>query len=111
MTAVLALMRRFWWVPLLALAVFAIAATTCSRKDAAQERQNTASADAYAGSAKNAVETVTARASEEASVDTVVAQATQEIDDAKDPDAARAAVVSAVCKLRAYRDRPECAVQ
>lgn len=81
----------------------------CTQHDKAA--QATKGADAYAGAAKDAVATVVAAGGREKDVDAVVASATKEITDAKDPVAARAAVVSAVCGMRAYRDRPECAVR
>ena len=77
-------------------------------KEAAQAKQDAKSADAYAGAAKEAVQTVVERAKADTDVDAIVAAATLEIDNAENPVAARAAVVSSVCSLRAYANRPEC---
>ncbi len=77
-------------------------------KETAQAKQDAKSADAYAGAAKEAVQTVVERAKADTDVDAIVAAATLEIDSAENPVAARAAVVSSVCSLRAYANRPEC---
>jgi Na+-transporting methylmalonyl-CoA/oxaloacetate decarboxylase gamma subunit len=74
----------------------------------AQAKQDVKSADAYAGAAQEAVATVTSRAKADTDVDAIVAAATLEIDNAENPVAARAAVISAVCGLQSYRYRPEC---
>lgn len=73
-----------------------------------QAKQDVKSADAYAGAAKEAVATVTARAKADTDVDAIVAAATLEIDNAENPVAARAAVISSVCGMQSYRNRPEC---
>lgn len=83
----------------------------CGTDERAQAKQDTKAADAYAGAAKEAIETVTERASKEASVDAIVAAATLEIDNAENPVAARAAVIASLCGMSAYRSRPECALR
>lgn len=95
---------------LIAGCMLAIGRCSVERRGAVQERQNTAGAEAYSGAATDAVNTVVKRVDEDADVDTIVNQATQEIKNADDPAAARAAVVNRVCSLHAYRDRPECAM-
>lgn len=95
---------------LLLVALGAIRSCSERGKEAAQAEQNAKSSDAYAGAAKNAVETVVERAKSDTDVDTLVAAATLEIENAENPGAARLAVIDAVCKLRTYRSRPECAL-
>lgn len=80
-------------------------------RKAAQARVDAKAAEAYATSAGEAVNAVAAAAGREADLDKLADKAMKELDNAQDPEAARAAVDNALCQLQLYRDRPECKVQ
>ena len=80
-------------------------------RKAAQARVDAKAAEAYATSAGEAVNAVAATAGREADLDKLADKAMKELDNAQDPEAARAAVDNALCQLQLYRDRPECKVQ
>ena len=77
----------------------------------AQARSDAKAAEAYATSAGEAVNAVAAAAGREADLDKLADKAMKELDNAQDPEAARAAVNNALCELQLYRDRHECKVQ
>lgn len=73
-----------------------------------QVNQTTASAEAIANAATNAVETVTGRMTANQEIDAATAIAMREIENAEDSDAVRAAVIAAVCLRQTNRDDPAC---
>lgn len=95
----------------LVLVILVFRSCAASADEAAQAKQDARGAEAYADAATVAVAQVTNQAQAEADLDALARQAMEKIDNAQDPVAARAAVDAALCGLRLYRDRPECAVQ
>lgn len=88
--------------------------TLTSMQRAAQARQDTKGADAYAGAAKGAVAVVVANAEGQATLSEVVTVAAKEIAAAEGADqpitpAARNAALTAACRLPAYRGEARCA--
>jgi hypothetical protein len=80
---------------------------------AAQARQDTKGAEAYAGAAKGAVAVVVANSEGQANLTAVVAEAARDIaaaegSDAAIPPAAQAAALAAACRLPAYAKEPRC---
>lgn len=100
------------------LLVLAVAVTTfivaqCTGgndKEAAQANQTSASGQAIANAAHDAVETVSNRSEAELAIDAATAQAKKEIKDAKNPAAVRAAVTRSLCQRAEYRLDPACRV-
>lgn len=81
------------------------------RDEAAQAQQDTKESEAYATAAEDAVETVVQAADREAKLDDLADQAMEEIDNAPNQDAARVAVVDALCSLPEHTRPADCAVQ
>lgn len=73
-----------------------------------QANQTTASAEAIASAATNAVDTVTSRMTADQEIDAATALALKDIENAQDADAVRAAVISAVCLRDSHRNDPAC---
>lgn len=78
------------------------------RAEEKQVQQSNASAAAVASAAKNAVETVSGRMTADQEIDAATALALKEIEDAKDADALRAAVIASVCLRDSHRNDPAC---
>lgn len=84
-----------------------------SRQKAAQARQDTKGAEAYAGAAKGAVAIVVANSEGQANLNAVVTEAARDIAAAEGsqnaiPPAAQAAALAAACRLPAYAKEPRC---
>lgn len=99
------------------VAIIGGAVWTCSNRGqrAAQAGRDAVEAEAYASAAEDAVSTVVAGQDRDATIDEIVEDAIEEIEDAEGADAeinpaVRAAARRAACRLRSYRDEPECAV-
>jgi hypothetical protein len=102
-------------VALVALIVagFLIWQTISARQRAAQARQDTKGAEAYADAAKGAVAVVVANGEGQAKLTTVVTEAARDIAAAEGsntaiPPAAQAAALAAACRLPAYAKEPRC---
>jgi hypothetical protein len=92
-----------------ALIAFTVAKCTGGNKrEAAQAEQTSASGQAIANAAQDAVETVSNRSEADLAIDAATAQAKKEIKDAKSPAAVRAAVVKSLCARAEYKLDPAC---
>lgn len=76
-----------------------------------QAEQTTASGEAIADAAKDAVETITNRTVTEADIDRATDQAIRNIEHATDPDSVRDAVLDGVCGQPSHRNDPACKVR
>lgn len=86
----------------------------CTRPDNAvveQATQTTRSGEAIANAAGAAVLTIDNRAVTERDIDTATAVITENIDNAQNYDAVRAAVVAGVCRQASHRNDPACAMR
>jgi len=102
----------FWaFAILLALILFSIG--YCSLRDGAadQAEQTTRSSDAIANAAQGAVADIMIQTKAETAIDAAAAAAKEEIGNAQDPDAIRAAVARNVCLRPEYRSDPACTVR
>lgn len=95
---------------LVLIAVIAVQSCADARDDAATARQQGAESEALADSAADAVNIVIARQGAEATVDSITDEAIGKLDRAETPAERRAAVMSALCSMKLYAKRPECAV-
>lgn len=98
-------------IALLVLAVLSIG--YCSLRDGAadQAEQTSRSGDAMANAAQGAVADIMAQTKAETAIDAATAATKEEIGDAQDPAAIRAAVARNVCLRPEYRSDPACAVR
>lgn len=98
-------------IALMVLAVFSIG--YCSLRDDAvdQAEQTSRSGDAMANAAQGAVADIMTQTKAETAIDAAVAATKEEIGDAQDPAAIRAAVARDVCVRPEYRSDPACAVR
>jgi len=95
-----------------AIATLAISKCTGSnRKEAAQARQTSASGEAIANAAKDAVETVSGRSEAELAIDAAVAEAKKDIGNAQSSADIRVVVARELCRFKEYRDDPACIVR
>ena len=86
----------------------------CSKDDyeddyRAQIDQTNRSGDAAADAAQAAIEILEGRTATEDAIDQIVTQTVNEIDQAADADAVRAAVLAGVCGSPEHRNDPACA--
>ena len=103
--------RLMWSVGIAAFlgAVFLLGRCTAGDDDPTpQIQQSNRSAEAMGKAAESAVNAVTDLVITEQSVDAAVRDATQEIDNAKDVDAVRDAVLDSLCGRATHRDDPAC---
>lgn len=101
---------------LIVLLIFGVGfglAKCTGRDDTAQRQaeQTTASGEAIADAAKDAVGTITNRAVTEDDIDRATDQAMKDIGNAADPDSVRDAVLDGVCGQTSHRNDPACAVR
>lgn len=107
---------RFAQIGLLILfvAIATLAISKCTggnRKEAAQARQTSASGEAIANAAKDAVETVSGRSEAELAIDAAVAEAKKDIGNAQSSADIRVVVARELCRLPEYRNDASCIVR
>jgi hypothetical protein len=95
------------------MVVAGLAIRSCTRDNTAQRQaeQTTASGDAYANAAENAIDTIGNRVVTERDIDNAINNVQQEILNAQDPAAIRSAVLDSVCRSPSHRNDPACAVR
>lgn len=84
---------------------------TPDRTVARQTEQTTASGEAIANAAQEAVQTITNRTATEQDIDRATAQAIKEIDHAESADTVRDAVIAGLCGQTSHRNDPACTVR
>jgi len=95
---------------LIGIVFITIHSCTSSRQKTATARQSGKESEAFADSAADAVNTVVARGGAESDVDAIVEGAAAQMDAADTDAARRAAAMSALCQMKLYKEKPECAV-
>lgn len=93
------------------IAMFAIARCSPDRTVQRQTEQTTASGEAIANAAQEAVQTITNRTATERDIDRATAQAMKEIDHAESADTVRDAVIAGLCGQASHRNDPACTVR
>lgn len=86
----------------------------CSGRDDTAQRQaeqTSASGDAIANAAQDAVQTITNRTVTDRDVDQATDEAMKDIGNAVDPDSVRDAVLDGVCGQASHRNDPACKVR
>ena len=76
-----------------------------------QAEQTTASGEAVASAAAEAIEIIGNRTVTEADIDLAVGHVQEEIKNAPDPDTIRSTVIAGLCKQASHRNDPACAVR
>lgn len=92
------------------LLLFTVQGCVADWRQGSQAKQTEASGKAANRAGETAVGTVQERATTEAGIDAAVNDAMQEIDNAPNQQAARAAALRALCGLPEYRKDPACRV-
>ena len=98
----------------LLIAGFVIGVTQCAPEPQDPKHQieaGTKAADAVGDAAKEVIEALDNQRVTEVAIDSAIGTIEKEIDNAKDADAVRAAVISGLCGTQAHRDDPACAMQ
>lgn len=100
-------------VAVIAILGLVFALGRCSGDDGAAEQANQTnrSADAVAGAAEAAVETIGERQATEKTIDAAVAAAVMEIGNAENVDDVRNAVLDGLCGQNSHRNDPACDMQ
>lgn len=90
--------------------IFGIILWSCSGDDAAEQQaeQTTASSEAIADSAQDAIEAIDANNDADAEIDEVVEVAEEEISNAKSADDVRDAVLDSLCGRPGFGNDPSC---
>lgn len=98
-------------VVLACIALMLLASWLLGKDDAAehQAEQTTASGNAIADAAQDAIATIGTQAADEQAINDAVDEATANIAKAPDTEAVRSAVIAGVCQQRAHKDDPACA--
>ena len=98
-------------IALLGLAVLSVGYCSLRADSADQAEQTSRSGDAMANAAQGAVADIMTQTKAETAIDAATAATKEEIGDAQDPAAIRAAVARNVCLRPEYRSDPACAVR
>lgn len=105
--------RPVFWAAMILIALSVLSVGYCSLRDDAadQAEQTTRSTDAIANAAQGAVADIMNQTRAETAIDAATAATKEEIGNAQDPAAVRAAVARNLCLRPEYRSDPSCAVR
>lgn len=105
---------RILFVALVILAlllVFGIVRACAHKSEAPQAEQTTASGEAIANAAQDAISTIGNRTDAERAIDATVAEVKEDLGNATVPDDLRARVAPFVCLRPEYRNDPACTLR